>query len=51
MLNNNRDLRMKVTNCAVNKIKSDKGLKYSDLLIFFDDLSVLVVLERIFRRK
>ncbi|GBG97542.1 hypothetical protein NtB2_01689 [Lactococcus termiticola] len=51
LLNNNQELREKVKRYAIEKLGSKTDLPYSDLLIFFDDLSVQSVIERIFYRK
>ncbi|OYQ66896.1 helix-turn-helix transcriptional regulator [Aerococcus sp. 1KP-2016] len=50
MLNNNQELRKKVTECAVKKLEYEQGFQYSDLLILFDDLSEPTVIKKIFRR-
>lgn len=50
ILNNNQELRKKVTECAVKKLEYEQGFQYSDLLILFDDLSVPAVINKIFRR-
>lgn len=50
MLNNNQELRKKVTECAVKKLEYEQDFQYSDLLILFDDLSVQAVINKIFKR-
>lgn len=50
MLNNNQELRKKVTECAIKKMEYESGSEYTDLLTLFDDLSVPAVIKKIFRR-
>lgn len=51
LLDNNQELREKVTKCTAEKMENETDNRYNDLIMFFIDLSNPSVIQRIFERK